>query len=413
MPEYWYSALDPAGVVREGSMTAANENALADQLRAAGSFLIKTEIRPRGATAGAAAGRRTKNLTDGRVDRKDLLAFLEYVAGSFDVGIPLLETLDDVVNRLQSKRLKKIVLEIRYAVSEEGKSFSAALAEHPKAFPELYAGTIRAGEASGELGYALRQLVDYMDWQENISSQLKQATTYPLVVLSAVSVLVVGLLYFVFPRITPLLRIRNIELPLPTRIILAASTFVRNEWLVVLVTIVAVVIVIGVVRQSDRGRLVLDRLVLHLPIVGPVIRDVFMARIVTYLSLFYRTGVELVLSLSIVERITANRAVARDIGRARELVTEGVSMAAAFGQSPLFPPVVIRAIALGEATGNLDSALSRAKDYYEREIPSAVKRMIVVLQPLLIAFIGLVILMVALAIVLPILNIYNSIGVRR
>ena len=407
MPEFWYSALTDAGVVSEGRMSAPNENALADQLRATGAFLIKTEIR-----SNTRAGR-PATLTDGRIDRKDLLAFLEYVAGSFDVGIPMLETLDDVVNRLQSKRLKKIVAEIRYAVAEEGKSLSAALAEHPKAFPELYVGTIRAGEASGELGYALRQLVDYMDWQENISAQLRQATAYPAIVLSAVGLLVIGLLGFVFPRITPLLRVNNIELPLPTRIILVLSTFVHNQWLVCLIALAAIVGGIYVLRRSDSGRLFFDRLVLRLPIVGPVIRDAFMARIVTYLSLFYRTGVELVLSLHIVERIISNRAVAADIAKARDLVTEGVSMAAAFGRSPLFPPVVIRAIALGEATGNLDTALTRAKDYYEREIPAAVRRMIIVLQPLLIAFIGGVILMVALAIVLPILNIYNSIGVRR
>jgi type IV pilus assembly protein PilC len=408
MPEFWYSALTEAGVVQEGRMPAPNENALADQLRAAGAFLIRAEVRDQ-----APNGGRPGTLTDGTIDRKDLLAFLEYVAGSFDVGIPMLDTLDDVVNRLQSKKLRKIVTEIRYAVSEEGKSLSAALAEHPKAFPELYVGTIRAGEASGELGYALRQLVDYMDWQESISSQLKQATAYPVIVLSAVGLLVVGLLGFVFPRITPLLRVNNIELPLPTRIILAVSGFVHDEWLVWLIGISVLIAVIWAIRRSEAGRLSLDRLVLSLPIMGNVVRDVYMARIVTYLSLFYRTGVELVLSLTIVERIIDNRAVARDIGRARLLVTEGVSMAAAFGRSPLFPPVVIRAIALGEATGNLDTALTRAKDYYEREIPAAVRRMIIVLQPLLIAFIGGVILMVALAIVLPILNIYNSIGVRR
>jgi type II secretory pathway component PulF len=407
MPEYWYSALTNAGVVQEGSMTAPSENALAEQLRAAGSFLIRTEVRD------SAAASRANTRTDARIDRKDLLAFLEYVAGSFDVGIPMLDTLDDVVNRLQSKKLRQIVLEIRYAVAEEGKSLSAALAEHPRAFPELYVGTIRAGEASGELGYALRQLVEYMDWQENISAQLRQATAYPAIVLSAVGLLVVGLLGFVFPRITPLLRINNIELPLPTRVILVVSNFVHDRWLVCLGVIVAAAAAVWLVRRSDSGRLLLDRLVLRLPIVGSVIRDVFMARIVTYLSLFYRTGVELVLSLNIVERIISNRAVAADVARARELVTEGVSMAAAFGRSPLFPPVVIRAIALGEATGNLDTALSRAKDYYEREIPAAVRRMIIVLQPLLIAFIGAVILMVALAIILPILNIYNSIGVRH
>jgi type II secretory pathway component PulF len=409
MPEYWYSALTTTGAVQEGRMNAPSENALAEQLRAAGSFLIKTELHAGQAPAIARGAART----DGRVDRKDLLAFLEYVAGSFDVGIPMLDTLDDVVNRLQSKRLRQIVAEIRYAVAEEGKSLSAALAEHPKAFPELYIGTIRAGEASGELGYALRQLVEYMDWQENISSQMRQATAYPAIVLTAVGILVVGLLGFVFPRITPLLRINNIELPLPTRVILVVSNFVHDQWLICLIALASAAFGLWLVRRSERGRLFLDRLVLRVPVVGPVVRDVFMARIVTYLSLFYRTGVELVLSLNIVERIISNRAIAGDIAKARALVTEGVSMAAAFGRSPLFPPVVIRAIALGEATGNLDTALTRAKDYYEREIPAAVRRMIIVLQPLLIAFIGGVILMVALAIILPILNIYNSIGVRR
>ena len=389
-------------------MNAPDENVLADQLRAAGSFLIRTEVRGQIAQK-AKSGR----LTDGVVERKDLLSFLEYVAGSFDVGIPMLETLDDVSTRMQSKRLRKIVAEIRYAVAEEGKSLSAALAEHPRAFPELYVGTIRAGEASGELGFALRQLVEYMDWQENISSQLKQATAYPGIVLTAVGMLVIGLLGFVFPRITPLLRVKNIELPWPTRVILFVSSFVHNDWPIALSVVAVIVVFVFLVRRSERGRLVIDRLVLRLPVVGPVMRDVYMARIVTYLSLFYRTGVELVLSLSIVERIITNRVISRDVRAARELVTEGVSMAAAFGRSPLFPPVVIRAIALGEATGNLDTALTRAKDYYEREIPAAVRRMIIVLQPLLIAGIGGVILMVALAIILPILNIYNSIGVHR
>lgn len=390
-------------------MTAPSENALAEQLRAAGAFLIKTEIQ--GGRAGSAG--RGALLTDGTVDRKDLLAFLEYVAGSFDVGIPILEALDDVVNRLQSKRLRKIVAEIRFAISDEGKSLSSALAEHPKAFPELYVGTIRAGEASGELSYALRQLVEYMDWQENISAQLRQATAYPVIVLSAVGLLLVGLLGFVFPRITPLLTINNIQLPAPTRAIIAMSNFVHDQWRIGLLVVGAVCLASWAIHRSQRGRMALDLFVLKLPIIGSVVRDVYMARIVTYLDLFYRTGVELVLSLNIVERVISNRAVAADIAKARDLVTEGVSMSAAFGRSPLFPPVVIRAIALGESTGNLDAALARAKSYYEREIPAAVRRMIIVLQPLLIAFIGVVVLMVALAIILPILNIYNSIGVRR
>jgi type IV pilus assembly protein PilC len=132
--------------------------------------------------------------------------------------------------------------------------------------------------------------------------------------------------------------------------------------------------------------------------------------VVTYLGLFYRTGVDLVLSLELVEQIVSNRIVGDAVGRARLAVVEGVSMAAAFGESKVFPTMVIRSLALGEATGNLDQALTRAKDYYSREIPSIVRRMITALQPLLIAVIGGVILTVALAIMLPILNIYSSIG---
>jgi type II secretory pathway component PulF len=164
--------------------------------------------------------------------------------------------------------------------------------------------------------------------------------------------------------------------------------------------------------RTARGRYFLDGLALRLPVVGSVIRDVNMARIVTYLSLFYRTGVELVLSLSLVERIIENRTISLAVGRAKDQVTEGITLASAFGRSALFPNIVIRALALGEATGNLDRSLTRVKDYYSREIPAAVRRMITVLQPLLIALIGGVILTVALAIILPILNIYNSIGRR-
>jgi type IV pilus assembly protein PilC len=404
LPDFWYSALTDSGSVQEGYLTAPSETALEDQLRQTGAFLIRTELREKAAPV--------RTVTDGKVERRELLAFLEYVASSFDVGIPILEALDDVAKRISSKRLRKIIGEVRYAVSEEGKSISAAMSEHPLAFPELCIGTIRAGEASGELGYALRQLVEYMDWQESISSQLKQATMYPIIVVVAVALLVVGLIGFVFPRILPLLAGQK-TLPLPTRVILKASTIVRTDWLAVLITVNAIVLAIYFLYRTQRGRLAIDRAVLSLPVFGSVVRDVNMARVVTYLSLFYRTGVELVLSLEIIERIISNRAVSMAIGRSREQVIQGVSIAAALGQSSLFPNVVLRSVALGEATGNLDAALARTKEFYSREIPASVRRMITLIQPMLIALIGGVILTVALAIILPILNIYSSIGIRH
>lgn len=387
-------------------MNAPDEQAVESRLRERGAYLIKAEVK-------TAATKGPPTLTDGKVDRKELLAFLEYLAGSFDVGIPILETLDDVQNRIQSKRLKKIIGEVRYAVSEEGKSLSAALEEHPIAIPSLYVGTIRAGEASGELGFALRQLVEYTDWQEGISTQMRQATMYPAIVLGAVGLLVVGLIGFVFPRIKPLLETQKVDLPLATRIILGASDFIRTEYLTVCLVSIGLVVGLVTLRQSAAGRRAIDGFILKIPVFGELVRDVNMARIVTYLSLFYRTGVDLVLALQLVQKIIDNRVISDAVGSAREMITEGVSMTAAFGHFALFPPIVIRAVALGETTGNLDQALGRAKDYYAREIPASVRRMITVLQPLLIAVLGGVILLVALAIVLPILNIYNTIGVRR
>jgi type IV pilus assembly protein PilC len=196
-------------------------------------------------------------------------------------------------------------------------------------------------------------------------------------------------------------------------VILKASEVVRADWLLVIIAINSIIMIIYLIHRTPKGRRWVDLAVLKMPIFGSVVLDVNMARVVTYLSLFYRTGVELIFSLEIIERIITNKVVADAIGNAREQVIQGVSIAAALGQSPLFPNVVLRSVALGEATGNLDAALARTKDYYSREIPASVKRMITLLQPALIAIIGGVILMVALAIILPILNIYSSIGVRR
>jgi type IV pilus assembly protein PilC len=402
MPDFFYKALTGSGAVEEGWMNVASEVALEEELRRHGNFLITAEARAR-----------ARKITDGGVDRGELLAFLEYLSGAFAAGLPLLATLDDVQRRLRSSRLKAIVGEVRNAVAVEGKSLSDALAEHPKAFPAVLISTIQAGEASGQLSFALEQLVEHLDWQENISASVRQATMYPIVVLVAVLLLVVGLIGFVFPRILPILRMRDVELPLPTLIIMNASFFIRDYWWLVLLLIAGAGAAIVAMQRSDRGQLLLDRAVLGIPVIGNLMLEVNMARVVTYLGLFYRTGVDLLQSLLLVERMATNRVVAGVVRDARERIAGGATIANAFGNSPLVPVVVMRSLALGESTGRLDEALERAKMYYAREIPAAVRRVITLIQPALIVMLGAIVLVVALAIMLPILNIYNTLGVRR
>ena len=402
MPEFWYKALTGSGAVEEGWISAPSEGGVEEELRRKGAFLITAQERAR-----------TRKRTDGTVDRAELLAFLEYLSGSFTAGLPLLTTLDDVPKRLRSARLKAIVGEVRHSVSEEGMSLSDAMARHPKAFPQVFISTIQAGEASGQLAFALQQLVEYLDWQETISASVRQATMYPLVVLGAVMLLVIGLIGFVFPRILPILRTRNVELPLPTRIIMTSSVFLREYWWLLLLLAAAAAVTVLLMRRSERGRVLLDLAVLKIPVIGQLMLEVNMARVVTYLGLFYRTGVDLLQSLALVERMVTNRVVAGVVRDAREQITGGSTIANAFGSSPLVPVIVMRSLALGETTGRLDESLERAKLYYAREIPAAVRRVITLIQPALIVLLGAIVLIVALAIMLPILNIYNTLGVRR
>ena len=402
MPDFWYQAVTGSGSVEEGFITAPSEIQVEEELRKQGAFLIKTRVRSR-----------QKRVTDGKVDSKELLAFLEFLAGSFTAGIPLLTILDDVPRRLRSPKLKAIVGEVRTAVSDEGKSLSEAMARHPRAFPQLFIATIQAGEASGQLAFSLEQLVEYMDWQENISASVRQATMYPIVVLGAVSLLVIGLVGFAFPRLIPILQMRDVELPLPTRIIMTSSLLIRDQWMVLLLALIAVVVAVVLIRRNERGRYLMDAAILRIPVVGQFVVEVNMARVVTYLSLFYRTGVDLLQSLQLVEQMTTNQAVGQIVREARERIAGGETIAGAFGHSPLVPVIVMRSLALGESTGQLDQALERAKMYYNREIPAAVRRVVTLIQPAMIVILGGVILLVALAIMLPILNIYNTIGVRR
>lgn len=405
MPNYWYKALTGAGTVEQGWITAPDEAEVEERVRASGSFLIEARAKdkPKSATT----------RTDGSVPRKQLLAFMEYLASSVQVGMPLLTTLSDVETRLESRKLRKIIGEVRESISEEGRSLSEALALHPKAFSEMYVTTIQAGEASGRLDFVLTQLVAYLDWQETINGQVKQATMYPMIVLGAIGMLILILIGYVFPKIIPVLQSRTTELPLPTRIVMAASTFLRAEGILVLALVIGAFITFRVMRNRPALGKVIDGMQLKMPIVGDLVRNVNMARMVTYLGLFYRSGVEIILALTLVERMIANRVVAAAVNRVRLEIEGGETMAAAFGRNPLFPPIVVRSVALGESTGQLDESLARAQGFYEREVPSAVRRMITALQPALIMVMGSVVLLVALAMILPILSIYQSIGVRR
>lgn len=401
MPDFEYEALSAAGTVFRGDMAAETERELEDQLREQGHFLIRAQVR-------VARDPEVKRYTDGRVPRAELVAFTEFLAGGSHAGLPLLSVLEDVEAQLESRRLRQIVAEIRTSVATEGKTLSEALQEHPKTFTRLYVGAVQAGEATGQLDYVLSQLVEYLDWQQNINTQVRQAVMYPTMVLGAVALLILTLLMFVYPRLLPLLTGFDVELPLPTRILMGLSLFMQKYWAHLAVITAAVAGGIAILLRTERGQTFRDVLMLRLPIFGRLVREVNMARFVTYTALFYRTGVELIHGLTLVEQMLPNRVLSDAVRRARLDVVSGEPLASSFARTGVFPPLVLRSMALGESTGNLDEALDRAKSYYDRELPAAVRRMLTALQPAMVLLLGIVITVVALSIFLPVMAIYQS-----
>lgn len=430
MPAFAYEALTDEGTVTRGEAHAESELDLESRLRLRGEYLIRAEtvadqveedIRPsfRAATPPARQPRRqaqrgeqsgTRKRTDGSIKRRDLMAFTEYLWGSAQAGIPILTTLADIELQLETPRMRRITGELREAMIEEGKSLSEAMAEHPKAFSRLYVATIEAGETTGQLDYALRQLVDYLEWHREISLQIRQATLYPIIVLIVMALLIVMLLTFVYPRLLPVFASFDVELPWPTRVLMGAGDFFEAYWRWMLGGAAATFLCIRSIIRRPAGRLWWDSLKLRTPIFGKLIHELEMSRVVTYMGLFYRTGVDLLRGLSLLEEMMTNSRIARAVAQAREQIAGGESIAQAMAATHLFPTVVIRGFALGEATGKLDESLERARVYYAREVPASVRRMLTALQPLLVIVLGGILALVAMSIFLPILQIYQSLG---
>lgn len=414
MPDFAYEALTPTGAVERGRLTAASEDELEALLRNRGHFLI-TASPGAGETeaieeeeSGPSRIRGPKG--DGNVPRKELLAFTEYLWGSAQAGVPIITTLEDVEYQVESKALQRVIRGVREAMLVEGKSLSEAMADFPKAFPQLYVGTIQAGETTGQLDYVLGQLVDYLEWQQEINLQVRQATLYPAIVFTLMIALIGLLVGYVYPRLTPVFMGYGVDLPLPTRIVLRTGELARDQWYIGLLIVATLVFAYHLVNRTPRGRLLIDTWKLRIPIFGKLFHQLEMARVVTYMALFYRTGIDLLRGLELLENIIKNTRVARAVARARAAIAGGDSVAHALSSTGLFPLIVVRSFSMGESTGKLDESLERAKAYYNREVPAAVSRMLGALQPMLIVVIGALIGLVALSIFLPVVQIYQNLS---
>jgi len=398
MPVYAYVGLSPEGKNVNGIIDAESPRAARLKLRRTGVFPTSlTETRedttPR-------ASRSISRLLE-RASPQELAVMTRQLSTLVSAGLPLVDCLSALIDQVDSERLKQILTETRERVNE-GSSLADALAEHPKLFSDLFVNMVRAGEASGALDVVLLRLADYTESTARLRAKLRSALTYPIIMVLVGGAILFFLLSYVVPKITRIFTESKQVLPLPTRALLAISGAFASYWPVVLVLLIAAAFAFRYWVRTPKGRARYDRWVLRLPVFGKLLQKIAVARFSRTLSTLLKSGIGLLPSLDIVKNIVDNRVLFDATEAARDAIREGQSIAPPLKKSGIFPPLMIHMIAVGERSGQLEEMLFKTAETYEGEVDSTIATLTTLLEPVMILFMGGLVLFIVLSILLPI-----------
>lgn len=398
MPVYAYRGITTDGKTVGGIVDAESPRGARLQLRRGGIF--PTALSEERSPAGRAA-RLGLALLGERVPAHEIAVTTRQLATLIAAGLPLVEALAALGEQTERERLRRALAQIRQQVTE-GRALAEALAEHPRLFSPLYVNMVRAGEASGSLDVVLSRLADYQENQARLIGKVRSALTYPLIMLILGSGILFFLVSYVVPKVTRIFQETQQQLPLMTRALIALSGFTARWWWLLLLLLVAALAALRAYARTAPGRERFDRLALALPFAGGLIKKVAIARFARTLSTLLTSGIGLLQALDIVKCIVDNSVLARAIENASDAIREGHSIAPPLRESGIFPPLVVHMVAVGERSGQLESMLAKAADAYDNEVDNAVNALTALLEPLMIVFMGLVVLFIVLAILMPI-----------
>lgn len=397
MPKYSYIAIDDYGKRVKGTLITATEETLKGALSSMGLYLLNSKL--------VSEGNSFLSLKR-RIKRKDVIDFTINLKTMLSAGVPLVQGLGDMGEQMDNRYLKEVVKDLGRNI-QAGASFSDSLDLHPEIFGGTYVNIVRAGETSGRLDSILGDLSRFLEWEEELTGNIKQATIYPSIVVSAVVGLIILLFTFVFPRFIVVFKATKVELPLPTKIVIWISTFFQNNVLYVLGGMGLIYLFVKLYGKNEKGRMRLDRAKLKVPLTGTLLLKIEASRFCHYLALLLRAGVETSQSLWVVGRVINNHYIMDQVKGVRDEITAGGSLSESLRRSGVFPPVVTRMISVGEVTGKLDETLDKVSEYYDREVPMAVKKAFAVLEPLIILILAFVVLGAALSMFLAL---YKMVG---
>ena len=339
-----------------------------------------------------------------KVNQQQLLQFTRELGALLAAGLPLDRSLSILGGLVEGGELSKVVRSLVEAV-RAGKSLAVSMGEHPEVFPKIYVNMIRAGEAGGILEGVLRYLTEYMESTLALKEDIKSALIYPLILATAAGISLIVLFVFVIPKFAAIFRDNGKALPWITKVVIGFSQLLAEYgWIMLVVLCAAVIGALFYVRSAE-GRSEWDRLSLRSPLFGDLLRKFETARFSRTLAALLKGGVPLLEALGTVQGVVGNRLLARAISQVQARVREGKGMARPLGDSGLFPPLALNMIAVGEETGKLESMLAEVAGYYDQEVKRSTKRMMALLEPVLILAMGLIIGIVVISMLLAIFSI--------
>jgi type IV pilus assembly protein PilC len=376
----------------QGEVEAPNRSAAVAALRARG--VLTTSIKEKtGATPGMKLG--------GKVKDKELAIFTRQLSTMIDAGLPLVQCLSILAEQSDSKTLRGVTTRVARDV-ETGSTLADAFGKHPKTFDDLFVNMIEVGESGGILDVVLQRLSQYLEKAAALKRKIKAAMIYPLTIVGVAVIVVVFMLTFVIPTFATMFTSLGAELPLPTKIVLWLSDFVQTWILLIAAAVAAGIYSLRRYYKTEAGQSVIDALLLKLPVFGPLIRKVAVARFTRTLGTLISSGVPILEGLRITARTAGNKVVERAVLATRTAVTAGGTITEPLKASTVFPPMVIQMINVGEQTGALDAMLGKIADFYDDEVDTAVSALTALLEPLMIVFLGVVIGGLVVAMYLPI-----------
>jgi type IV pilus assembly protein PilC len=400
MALYSYKAVDDKGKSVKGLQDAANLIDLEQRLKRGGIDLISGKEEENKSTFGG-----------GRVKRPDLITFFFNLEQLVRAGVPLLECLGDLRDSMEEAAFREIIASLIESI-ESGKKLSQAMAEHPNAFDKITVSLTSAGEESGRLVDVFKHLTESLKWQDEMASQTKTMLIYPAFVGTIVLAITFFLMIYLVPQLVSFIKGMGQEIPFQTRMLLATSWFFVNYWYVILLTPPALIGIYKVALISNPGlQYHLDNFKLHVWPTGPILRKIILARFANTFAMMYSSGITILDCIANSRDLVNNQVIARSLQNVMHEIEAGKNLTQSFQQTGIFPPLVVRMLKVGEATGQLDQALLNVSYFYDRDVKDSIKKVQALIEPTMTIILGALLGWVMLSVLSPIYDLISKVKI--